>query len=133
MTGPLQGLRVFDLSRILAGPSATQVLGDLGCDVIKVERPGKGDDTRTWGPPFVKRADGTETDESAYYLSANRNKRSITLDLARPEGQDIAKDLIAKSDFVIENFKTGDLARYGLGYEQLKDRFPGCFVSHFTA
>src|SRR3546814_5625934 len=98
MSGPLSGIRVFDLSRILAGPTATQILGDLGADVIKIERPGQGDDTRKWGPPFVKDAGGKNTSESGYYLSVNRNKRSITLDIAQPEGQEIAKKPIRKSE-----------------------------------
>lgn len=121
---PLAGLRVLDLTRILAGPSCTQMLGDLGADVIKVERAGAGDDTRKWGPPYLKDANGKDTTESAYYLAINRNKRSITLDLAKPEGQALAKRLLAKCDVLIENFKVGDLAKYGLGYEQLKAEFP---------
>jgi crotonobetainyl-CoA:carnitine CoA-transferase CaiB-like acyl-CoA transferase len=90
MSGPLAGIRVFDLTRILAGPTATQMLGDLGAEVIKIERPGSGDDTRKWGPPFIKDSDGKETSESAYYLAVNRNKKSVTLDVATPEGQEIA-------------------------------------------
>jgi len=121
---PLAGLRIFDLTRILAGPTCTQILGDLGADVIKIERAGAGDDTRKWGPPFLKDKDGNDTHESAYYLSANRNKRSVTLDLAKPEGQRLARQLIAKCDVLIENFKSGDLARFGLGYDQLKAEFP---------
>jgi crotonobetainyl-CoA:carnitine CoA-transferase CaiB-like acyl-CoA transferase len=131
---PLAGIRVFDLSRILAGPTCTQLLGDLGADVIKVERPIAGDDTRKWGPPYVKGADGEDTGESAYYLAANRNKRSITLDLANPEGIALAKRFIAKSDILIENFKVGDLSRRGLGYDDLKNEFPGliyCSVTGF--
>ena len=96
MTGPLHGLRVFDLTRILAGPTCTQLLGDMGAEVVKIERPGQGDDTRKWGPPFVKDADGEDTAESAYYLSSNRNKRSVTIDIAQPEGQALAKRLIAR-------------------------------------
>src|SRR5262245_17261028 len=115
-TGPLAGLRVFDLCRILAGPTCTQLLGDLGADVIKIERPGAGDDTRKWGPPYLKGKDGGDTGESAYYLASNRNKRSVTIDIAKPEGQALAKRLIAKCDVMIENFKVGDMARYGLGY-----------------
>ena len=114
MSGPLSGIRVFDLSRILAGPTSTQLLGDLGADVIKIERPGAGDDTRKWGPPFVKDASGNDTSESGYYLSINRNKRSVTLDVSKPEGQEIAKRLIARCDIFVENFKVGDMARYGL-------------------
>jgi len=134
MSGPLSGLRVFDLTRILAGPSCTQILGDLGADVIKVEIPGKGDDTRGFAPPYLKDGDGNDTDQSAYFTCANRNKRSITLDLTKPEGIDIAKRMIAKSDVLVENFKTGGLAKYGLGYEQLKDDNPGlvyCSVTGF--
>ena len=121
---PLSGLRVFDLTRILAGPSCTQLLGDLGADVIKIERAGAGDDTRKWGPPYVKDASGNNTSESAYYLSANRNKRSLTLDLSKPEGQELARRLIAKSDIMIENFKVGDLAKFGLDYATLSRAFP---------
>jgi crotonobetainyl-CoA:carnitine CoA-transferase CaiB-like acyl-CoA transferase len=121
---PLSGIRVFDLTRILAGPSCTQLLGDLGADVIKIERAGAGDDTRKWGPPYVKDAAGNDTSESAYYLSANRNKRSITLDLSKPEGQALAKRLIAKSDVMAENFKVGDLAKFGLDYPTLAKEFP---------
>ncbi len=118
--GPLQGLRVFDITRVLAGPSCTQFLGDLGADVIKIERPGQGDDTRSWGPPFLKDEDGNDTTESAYFLSANRNKRSLTIDFTKPEGQALARRLIAKCDIVIENFKVGSLAKYGLDYASLR-------------
>jgi len=121
---PLSGIRIFDLTRILAGPTCTQLLGDLGADVIKIERAGAGDDTRKWGPPYVTDKDGKATGESAYYLSANRNKRSISLDLSKPEGQAIAKRLIAKSDVFIENFKTGDLKKFGLDYQTLSAEFP---------
>ncbi|MEK9671529.1 MAG: CaiB/BaiF CoA-transferase family protein [Rhodospirillaceae bacterium] len=134
MAGPLSGLRVFDLTRILAGPSCTQILGDLGADVIKIERPGAGDDTRGFAPPYLKDGDGNETGESAYFTCANRNKRSITLDLTQPAGVDIAHKLIAKSDVLAENFKTGGLAKYGLGYDQLKDKYPSlvyCSVTGF--
>lgn len=132
MSGPLAGIRVFDLSRILAGPTATQILGDLGADVIKIERPGAGDDTRKWGPPFVKDNDGKDTHESGYYLSINRNKRSVTLDVAKPEGQELAKRLIARSDIFVENFKVGDMARYGLAYEQIKYDFPRLIYCSIT-
>jgi crotonobetainyl-CoA:carnitine CoA-transferase CaiB-like acyl-CoA transferase len=132
MTGPLSGLRVFDMTRILAGPTCTQILGDLGADVIKVERPGSGDDTRRFGPPFLKDDKGKETAESAYFLSSNRNKRSITLDITKPEGQDLARRLIARSDILVENFKFGDLARYGLSYEQLKVDCPGLVYCSIT-
>ena len=131
---PLTGVRIFDLTRILAGPTCTQLLGDLGADVIKVEKPGVGDDTRTWGPPYVKDPDGKDTNESAYYLSANRNKRSVTIDLQTPKGIALAKKLIAKSDILIENFKVGSLSKLGLGYEDLKTEFPRlvyCSVTGF--
>ncbi len=124
MTGPLSGLRVFDLTRILAGPTCTQILGDLGADVIKVERPGAGDDTRNFGPPFLKDGAGKETTESAYYLSSNRNKRSLTLDLTSAEGQELARRLLEHCDVLVENFKFGNLAKYGLSYEDLKADFP---------
>ena len=131
---PLTGVRIFDLTRILAGPTCTQLLGDLGADVIKVEKPGVGDDTRTWGPPYVKDSDGKDTNESAYYLSANRNKRSVTIDLQTPKGVALAKKLIAESDILIENFKVGSLSKLGLGYEDLKTEFPRlvyCSVTGF--
>jgi formyl-CoA transferase len=115
--GPLRGIRVLDLSRVLAGPFCTMVLGDLGADIIKVERPGSGDDTRAWGPPW---AGG----ESAYYLSVNRNKRSITLDIKTPEAQQIIRELADQSDIVVENFKHGTLEKLGIGYEQLSERNP---------
>ncbi|POD74261.1 CoA transferase [Pseudomonas syringae group genomosp. 3] len=118
--GALSHIRVLDLSRVLAGPWAGQILADLGADVIKVERPGCGDDTRAWGPPFLKDAAGHNTSEAAYYLSANRNKQSVTIDFTRPEGQKLVKELAAKSDIVIENFKVGGLAAYGLDYASLK-------------
>jgi crotonobetainyl-CoA:carnitine CoA-transferase CaiB-like acyl-CoA transferase len=121
---PLTGVRIFDLTRILAGPTCTQLLGDLGADVIKIERAGAGDDTRKWGPPFVTGADGKPTNESAYYLAANRNKRSITLDLSKAEGQALARRLIAKADVLAENFKVGDLAKFGLDYPTLSKEFP---------
>jgi len=132
MPGPLAGIRVLDLSRILAGPSATQLLGDLGADVIKVERPGAGDDTRHWGPPYLRDAYGAETTESAYYLSSNRNKRSLTLDLTQGEGQALARRLIAESDVLIENFKVGGLAKYGLAYADLAADFPRLIYCSIT-
>ena len=132
MTGPLHGLRVFDLTRILAGPTCTQILGDLGADVIKVERPGAGDDTRRFAPPFLKDSAGTESGESAYFASSNRNKRSITLDLTAAEGQDLARRLIAHCDILVENFKHGGLAKYGLGYEQLEADNPGLVYCSIT-
>lgn len=123
MTGALDGLRILDLSRILAGPTATQLLGDFGAEVIKIERPGTGDDTRSWGPPFVEGKDGP-TRESAYYLCANRNKRSVAIDISTAEGADTVCRLLAHCDVLIENFKPGGLAKYGLGYDDLKDAFP---------
>jgi crotonobetainyl-CoA:carnitine CoA-transferase CaiB-like acyl-CoA transferase len=120
MAGPLSHVRVLDLSRIMAGPWAGQILADLGADVVKVERPGAGDDTRGWGPPFLKDSSGAETREAGYYLSVNRGKRSITLELDKPEGQRVVRALAERSDIVLENFKVGTLTRFGLGYDQLK-------------
>ena len=131
-SGPLAGLRVIDLSRILAGPAATQILGDLDCDIIKIERPGAGDDTRKWGPNYLKDRDGNPVDESAYYASANRNKRSVAIDITQPEGAALVKALLADADVLIENFKVGGLSKYGLGYEQLKDEFPGLVYCSIT-
>ncbi|WP_342237807.1 CaiB/BaiF CoA transferase family protein [Inquilinus sp. OTU3971] len=130
--GALAGLKVLDLTRVLAGPSATQILGDLGADVVKVERPGVGDDTRKWGPPFLKDADGADTSESAYYLSANRNKRSIAIDFTQEEGRALLRRLVARADVLVENYKLGDLARYGLGYDDLKDEFPALIYCSIT-
>ena len=133
-TGPLQGLRILDLSRILAGPTCTQMLGDLGADVIKVERPREGDDTRKWGPPYLKDLNGIDTTESAYYLSANRSKRSLTVDISFPEGQKLIRKLAGKSDVLIENYKVGGLKKYGLDYSGLNKEFPGliyCSISGF--
>lgn len=132
--GPLKGIRVLDLSRVLAGPVATQLLGDLGCDVVKVERPGSGDDTRAWGPPYLKDADGADSSESAYFLSCNRNKRSLTIDLGKKEGQALVRDLAARADVMIENFKVGDMARFGLAYAdlaRLRPRLVYCSISGF--
>lgn len=120
MSGALSHIKVLDLSRILAGPWCTQTLADLGADVIKVERPGVGDDTRAWGPPWLPDGDGQPTTDSSYYASCNRNKRSITCNLASPEGQELVKKLAKDVDVVIENYKLGDLKRYGLDYESLK-------------
>lgn len=120
MAGSLEGVRVIDMTRILAGPWCTQLLGDLGAEVIKVEHPLRGDDTRQWGPPWLKDEDGNETAESSYYLSANRNKSSLAVDIKTPEGCDIVKQLVQKSDVFIENFKVGGLVQYGLDYESLK-------------
>ena len=130
--GALSHIRVLDLSRVLAGPWCAQNLADLGADVIKVERPGAGDDTRHWGPPFAKDANGKETEESAYFICINRNKRSITIDIAKPEGQEIIRKLAAESDVVIENYKVGDLAKYGLDYESLKKVKPDVVYCSIT-
>ena len=116
----LDGIRILDLSRVLAGPWCTQTLADLGADVIKIERPGTGDDTRTWGPPFLQDSTGADTAEAAYYLGTNRNKRSLTCDIAKPEGQALIRALVAHCDVFVENFKVGDMARYGLDYASLK-------------
>jgi len=120
--GSLAGLRVLDLSRILAGPTATQLLGDLGAEITKVERPGTGDDTRGWGPPFLKDGSGNDTHESAYYLSSNRNKKSIAIDISKEEGRALIRQLADQSDILVENFKVGDLKRYGLDYAALSKR-----------
>src|SRR5882672_1907078 len=120
MPRPLEHIRVLDLTRVLAGPWASQNLADLGAEVIKIERPGSGDDTRSWGPPFVRDRDGKETGESAYFVSVNRAKKSLTLDIATPEGGTIARELAAKCDVLLENYKAGGLAKYGLGYADVK-------------
>lgn len=130
--GALSHLRVLDLSRVLAGPWAGQILADLGADVIKIERPGNGDDTRAWGPPFLKDPRGENTSEAAYYLSANRNKQSVTIDFTRPEGQKLVRELAAKSDIVIENFKVGGLKAYGLDYESLQAENPRLIYCSIT-
>ena len=132
MTAPLAGLRVFDLTRILAGPTCTQLLGDLGAEVVKIERPGQGDDTRKWGPPYVQDKDGNDTETSAYYLSSNRNKRSVTLDIASEEGQRLARQLIQESDIVVENFKAGGLKKYGLAYDDVKEIAPHIIFCSIT-
>jgi crotonobetainyl-CoA:carnitine CoA-transferase CaiB-like acyl-CoA transferase len=134
VTGPLHGIKVLDLTRILAGPSCTQILGDLGADVIKIERPRKGDDTRHFAPPFLKDEKGKETSESAYFLAANRNKRSVTIDFTKAAGQSLVRRLIAKSDVVVENFKAGSLKQYGLSYDDVKDdnrRLVYCSITGF--
>ncbi|MGQ0483901.1 MAG: CaiB/BaiF CoA transferase family protein [Hyphomicrobiales bacterium] len=123
MAGPLSHIRVLDLTRVLAGPWATQLLADLGAEVIKIEKPGEGDDTRGWGPPFIKNADGSYGD-AAYFLSTNRGKSSVTIDMATAGGQKLIRHLAAKSDIVIENFKVGGLAKYGLDYDSLKQVNP---------
>jgi crotonobetainyl-CoA:carnitine CoA-transferase CaiB-like acyl-CoA transferase len=130
----LSGIRVLDLSRVLAGPWCTQTLADLGADVIKIERPGCGDDTRGWGPPFLQDQAGCDTAEAAYYLSANRNKRSVTCDIAQPAGQTLIRDLVKHCDVLVENFKVGDMARYGLDYaslQPLNPRLVYCSVTGF--
>ncbi|HEX2580351.1 MAG TPA: CaiB/BaiF CoA-transferase family protein [Dongiaceae bacterium] len=129
---PLHGLKVLDLSRILAGPTATQILGDFGAEIIKIERPGQGDDTRGWGPPYVRNAQGEEISESTYYLASNRNKKSVAVDISKPEGSALVRRLIAKSDVVVENFKVGNLARYGLSYADLKAEFPHLIYCSIT-
>jgi crotonobetainyl-CoA:carnitine CoA-transferase CaiB-like acyl-CoA transferase len=130
----LAGIRVLDLSRVLAGPWCTQTLADLGADVIKIERPGTGDDTRTWGPPFLKDAAGADTAEAAYYLGTNRNKRSVTCDISQPAGQALIRELTPHCDVFIENFKVGDMARYGLDYpalSALNPRLVYCSITGF--
>ena len=134
MAGPLSHIRVLDLSRVLAGPWAGQNLADLGAEVIKVERPEVGDDSRAFGPPWVKDKSGRETKDSAYFTSANRGKKSITVNVAKPEGQELIRALVSKCDVLIENYKHGDLARYGLGYDDLKGANPRliyCSVTGF--
>ncbi|MEM8551742.1 MAG: CoA transferase, partial [Pseudomonadota bacterium] len=131
-TGPLAGLLVLDLSRILAGPTATQLLGDMGADVIKVERARVGDDTRRWGPPFLQNSLGDDTAESAYYFAANRNKRSLALDLSKPEAVDVIKRLARQADFAIENFKVGGAAKLGLDYASLSAENPGIIYASVT-
>jgi crotonobetainyl-CoA:carnitine CoA-transferase CaiB-like acyl-CoA transferase len=130
----LEGVRVLDLSRVLAGPWCTQTLADLGADVVKVERPGAGDDTRAWGPPFLKDRDGQDTAEAAYYLGANRNKRSITVDISKEEGQALIRRMAASCDVFVENFKVGDMARYGLDAPRLRagnPRLVYCSITGF--
>jgi len=130
----LDGLKVLDLSRVLAGPWCTQILADLGADVVKIERPGVGDDTRGWGPPFLKDTDGHDTNQSTYFTACNRNKRSVTVDMATPEGRTLLQQMAAQSDVVVENFKTGGLAQYGLDYQSLKGANPRliyCSVTGF--
>lgn len=132
MSAPLDGIRVLDLTRVLAGPSCTQLLGDLGAEIIKIERPGSGDDTRKWGPPFVTGKEGVESDESAYFISVNRNKRSVAVDISVEAGQDLVRHLAAKADVFIENFKVGDMARYGLDAKRLRGDNPGLIYCSIT-
>ena len=131
---PLEGIKVLDLSRILAGPWATQLLADLGADVIKIEKPAGGDDTRHWGPPYLKDRAGRESGESAYFLSANRGKRSVAIDFATPEGARLVRELALQSDVLVENYKVGGLARHGLAWQDLAPLHPGliyCSISAF--
>jgi crotonobetainyl-CoA:carnitine CoA-transferase CaiB-like acyl-CoA transferase len=132
VTTALAGVRVLDLSRILAAPLASQLLGDLGADVIKVERPGAGDEARAYGPPFLHDRDGTPTSDAGFYLSCNRNKRSITIDHSHPEGAALLRELASKSDVLIENFRTGVLAKYALDYESLKELNPSLIYCSLT-
>jgi crotonobetainyl-CoA:carnitine CoA-transferase CaiB-like acyl-CoA transferase len=132
MPGALSGLRVLDLSRVLAGPWAAQVFGDLGADVIKIERPGIGDESRAWGPPYLKDQAGNDTTEAAYFLSANRNKKSVCVDFTRPEGQQIIRQLAVKCDILLENFKVDGLKQYGLDYESLKQINPRLIYCSIT-
>ena len=132
MAGPLSHIRVLDMTRVLAGPWTGQNLADLGADVIKIERPGKGDDSRAFAPPYVRDANGKETGESAYYCCANRGKKSVTVDIAKPEGAKIVRDLALKSDVLLENYKFGDLTRYGLGYEHLRALNPRLIYCSIT-
>lgn len=131
-TGPLEGIRILDLTRILAGPTCTQLLGDLGADIIKVEKPGSGDDTRGWGPPYLRDKDGNDTRESAYYMASNRNKRSVTIDIAKPEGVALVKDLLKHCDAICHNFKVGGLDKYGLGYDDIHAEFPDKVYLHIS-
>ncbi|HZP92729.1 MAG TPA: CaiB/BaiF CoA-transferase family protein [Burkholderiales bacterium] len=130
--GALTGIRVLDLTRVLAGPFATQILADLGAEVIKVERPGSGDDTRGWGPPFVKDASGNDTAETTYFACCNRGKKSVAIDLSDPEGQKLVRALAAKCDVLVENYKVGDLARYQLDYDSLRKLHPGLIYCSIT-
>jgi glutaryl-CoA transferase len=130
---PLQGLRVLDLGRYIAAPWSTQILGDLGADVIKIERPGTGDQMRQYGPPFLRDANGADTTESAYFLCTNRSKRSVTIDISRPEGQQLIRGLASQSDILVENFKVGDLARFGLDYFNVRKVRPDIVYCSITA
>ena len=130
--GPLAGITIIDLTRILAGPFCTQLLGDLGADIIKIERPGGGGDTRGFGPPYLHDETGADTGESAYFMSCNRNKRSVAIDISNPDGQTLLRRLVQPADVLIENFKRGNLNRYGLGYGDLKDDCPGLVYCSIT-
>ena len=132
MPAILEAVRVLDLTRVLAGPWSTQILADLGAEVIKVERPGRGDDTRQWGPPFLRDREGRDTSDSAYFLGCNRGKKSVTLDIASPEGREVARALAGHCDVVVENFKVGDLARHGLDYATLSRDQPGLVYCSIT-
>jgi crotonobetainyl-CoA:carnitine CoA-transferase CaiB-like acyl-CoA transferase len=130
----LQGIRVLDVTRVLAGPWCSQILSDLGATVYKIERPNVGDDSRTWGPPFLKDKDGKDTRDSAYFLSANRNKQSVTCDISKPAGQAVIKDLAQHCDIFMENFKVGDMKRYGLDYPSISavnPRLVYCSITGF--
>src|SRR5690625_487863 len=129
---PLSDIRVLDLSRVLAGPWCTQNLADLGADVIKVERPDTGDDTRSWGPPYLKDQNGEDTTESAYYLSTNRNKRSVAVDFSTEQGAAIIRQMVKHCDVLVENFKVGGLKKYGLDYETIKEINPGIIYCSIT-
>lgn len=130
--GALSHLRVLDLTRVLAGPWCTQTLADLGAEVIKIERPHAGDDTRHWGPPYAKNEEGSDTTEAAYYLAVNRNKKSVTLDISTPQGQALIAQLVAEADVLVENYKVGQLAKYGLDYESLKAIKPNLIYCSIT-
>ena len=131
-TGPLTGVKVLDMSRILAGPTCTQLLGDYGADIIKVEKPGNGDDTRNCGPPFMKNDRGQDSNESGYFLASNRNKRSLSLDISKEENVEIIKTLLKDCDVFIENFKVGSLKKYGLDYQSLSKDFPKLIYCSIT-
>src|SRR5437016_6439658 len=131
---PLSGIKILDLSRVLAGPLSAQMLGDLGADVIKIERPGTGDDARAFGPPYLVDPEGKENNNNSFYLCANRNKKSVTVNIAKPEGQAIIRELAKSVDVMMENYKVGDLKRYGLDYESIRAINPGiiyCSVTGF--
>ena len=132
VNGPLTGVKVLDMSRILAGPTCTQLLGDYGAEVIKVEKPGIGDDTRNWGPPFMKDREGLDTNESGYFLASNRNKRSLSLDISKKENTKIIKTLLKDCDVFIENFKVGSLKKFGLDYQSLSKDFPKLIYCSIT-